>query len=224
MLDQLPMEYFQTSGSPTVDPPIPLADANGNHGIYFQQRIVEYRVKCGTAKSIFDVIEKKWTGLPLLCACRHSREVMVAVPLCMWGTIDRQRVREAFRSALLTSAIREATKCCMHGQPFIRGIVSRILLWVSECTDAKWLQIEEERKVILDEIESLDFDTQLWRNAGWTWTQATKPKLVFEIKGPVWFKWKYEVTADDIELDAEELRQKIIDNLELHGPAYLMLT
>ena len=126
MLNQMPAQYFKASGPLTIDPPIPLANANGNHGIYFQQKVVQYRVECGRAQSKFDVVEKKWTGLPPLCACRRSLEVTVAVPLCMWERVDRRRVRDAFRSALITSATREATKSCMRGQPFIRHIVSRI--------------------------------------------------------------------------------------------------
>ena len=117
------MRPFQATGSLTVDPPIPLANANGNHDIYFQQRVVQYDVQCGKAQSAFEVVEKKWMGLPLLCACRQSFEVTVAVPLCMWGRIDRRRVRDAFRSALVMSATREAAKCRMRGQPLIRDIV-----------------------------------------------------------------------------------------------------
>ena len=76
------------------------------------------------------------------------------------------------------------------------------------------MQIEEQRKSVLDEIESSTdavFDTQLWRDVG-----LTQASLVFEVKEPVPFKWTYKVTADDVELDAEELRQKIIDHLDLH--------
>ena len=215
MLDQMPVERFEAYGALTVDPPIPLANANGNRDIYFQQRVVQYKVECGTAKSTFDVVEKKWMGLPLLCACRRSLEVTVAVPLYMWGKIDRWDVRDAFRSALVTSASREATKSSLRGQPFIRDIVSRVWLCASGRTDAKRLQIEEKRKEVLDEIESSVFDMDHWRDllrdAGWTGAS-----LVFEVKDPVPFEWTYKVTADDLELDAEELRQKIIDHLEVH--------
>jgi hypothetical protein len=216
MLDQMPMERFEASGQLTISPPIPLANANGNRGIYFEQRVVPYRVECGTAESTFDVVEKKWTGLPLLCACRQSCEVKVAVPLCMWEKIDRRRVRDAFRSALVTSASREATNSCLRGQPLIRDIVSRISICrcVSEYTDGKRLQIEEQRKSVLDEIESstdVVFDTQLWRDAG-----LIPASLVFKVEEPVPFKWTYKVTADDVELDTEELRQKIVDHLDLH--------
>lgn len=123
MLDQLPIKRFHASGPLTVQPPIPLANANGNRGIYFQQQVVKYSVECGTAESTFDVVEKKWTGLPLLCACRQRLEVTIAVPLCMWGRIDRWRVRDAFTSALVTSAFSQAVKSSMRGQPFIREIV-----------------------------------------------------------------------------------------------------
>jgi len=123
MLDQMPLERFEASGPLTAYPPIPLADANGNRGIYFQQRVVEYRVEYGTAVSTFEIVEKKWTGLPLLCACRQSREVVVAVPLCMWGNVDRRRVQDAFRNALVLSASREAAKSCIRGQPLIRDLV-----------------------------------------------------------------------------------------------------
>ncbi len=126
MLNQMPMERFEASGPLNVYPPIPLADANGNRDIFFRQRVVTYHIECGTAKCTFDVVEKKWTGLPLLCACRQSLEVMVAVPLCMWGTIDRRRVRDAFRTAIITSATREAVNSCTRGQPLIRDLVSRI--------------------------------------------------------------------------------------------------
>ena len=139
MLYQMPVEYFEASGPLTIDPPIPLANANGNRDMYFQQKAAQYRVECGQAESKIDVIEKKWTGLPPLCACRRELEVTVAVPLCMWGKFDWRRVRDAFTSALVTSATREATKSGMRGQPFIRDIVSRISLFVSERTDAKWL-------------------------------------------------------------------------------------
>ena len=132
MLQQLPMEYFKASGQLTIDPPIPLANANGNRGIYFQQQVVQYRIESGRAKSKFLVVEKKWTGLPSLCACRRSPEVTVAVPLCMWERVDRRQVRDAFRSSLVTSATREATKSCLRGQPFIRDIVSRIQLCVGK--------------------------------------------------------------------------------------------
>lgn len=218
MLDQMPMRPFEATGSLAVDPPIPLANANGNRDMYFQQRVVQYDVKCGKAQSTFDVVEKKWTGLPLLCACRRSFEVTVAVPLCMWGGINRRRVRDAFRSALVMSATHEAAKSCLRGQPLIRDIVGRI--WAGRIngrTDTKLLQVEEQRKKVLDEIEASTgdvFDTGLWRAAGWT--QATHGSLVFEVEEPVPFKWTYNVTAEDVELDAEELRQKIIDYLDLH--------
>lgn len=215
MLEQMPVERFQTFGPLTVDPAIHLANANGNRGIHFQQRVVQYRVEYGTAQSTFDVVEKKWTGLPPLCACRQSLEVTVVVPLCMWGRIDWWRVRDAFKGALVTSATREATKSSMRGQPFIRDIVSRISLCVGGRTDAKGLQIEEQRKKVLDEIESSVFDMDLWRDlwrdAGWT-----HMSLEFEVKEPVPFKWTYKVNADDVELDAEALQQKIIDHLDVH--------
>jgi hypothetical protein len=128
MLEQLPMEPFKASGPLTIDPPIPLANANGNRDIHFQQRVALYRVECGEAETCFEVVEKKWTGLPMLCACRQRLEVKVAVPLCMWGRVDRWRVRDAFRSALINSASRQATRSCMRGQPLIRDIVSRLVL------------------------------------------------------------------------------------------------
>ena len=127
MLDQMPMERFKASGPLVIHPPVPLANANGNRDIYFQQRVTQYRVECGTAESSFDVVEKRWTGLPLLCACRRSLEVTVAVPLYMWGRIDRWRVRDAFRTALITSASRQASKSSMRGQPFIRELVRQDL-------------------------------------------------------------------------------------------------
>jgi hypothetical protein len=215
MISQLPVKRFEASGALIVDPPVPLADANGNRDICFQQRVVQYQVDYGTAQSTFEVVEKKWTGLPLLCACRRSLEVTVAIPRCMWGSVDRRRVRDAFRSSLVTSATQEATKSSLRGQPFIRDIVGRTWLCVSARTDAKRLQIEEQRKKVLDEIESSDFDTEFWRDllrdAG-----RTKASLVFEVKEPVPFKWTYKITADDVELDAEELQQKIIDHLDVH--------
>lgn len=65
---------------------------------------------------------------------------------------------------------------------------------------------------MLDEIESSAFvDTQVWRDAG-----LTAADLVFEVSEPVRFQWTYKVTADDVELDAEELRQKIVDHLDIH--------
>ena len=214
MLNQMPVERFQASGPVTIAA-IPLANDNGNHGIRFQQRVVQYRVECGTAESTIEAVEKKWTGLPSLCACRQSLEVTVVVPVCMWGKIDRWRVRDAFRGSLVTSASQEATKSSMRGQPFIRDIVSRISRCFGGRTDVKGLQIEEQRKKVLDEIESSVFDTHLWRDlwrdAGWTHVS-----LEFEVEEPVPFKWTYKVTADDVELDAEELRQKMIDHLDIN--------
>ena len=115
------------------------------------------------------------------------------------------------------SATHEAAKSCMRGQPLIRDIVGRIWGRINGRTYTKLLQVEEQRKKVFDEIEASTgdvFDTGLWRAAGWT--QATHGSLVFEVEEPVPFKWTYNVTAEDIELDAEELRQKIIDYLDLH--------
>ena len=64
---------------------------------------------------------------------------------------------------------------------------------------------------MLDEIEFSTFDTQLWRDVG-----LTEAYLLFEVEEPVRFQWTYKVTADDVELDAEELRQKMVDHLDLH--------
>ena len=133
MLNQMPVERFQASGPLDVKPAISLANGNGNQGIYFQQQLVQYRFECGTAESTFEVVEKNWTGLPPLCACRQSLEVTVVVPRCMWERIDRWRVRDAFRGSLVTSASQEATKSPMRGQPFIRDVVSRI----SRCFDGR---------------------------------------------------------------------------------------
>lgn len=221
MLNQMPMERFEASGPLDVDPPIPLANANGNRDIFFQQRVVRYHIECGTANSTFDVVEKKWTGLPLLCACRQSLEVTVAVPLCMWSMIDRWRVRDAFMTALVTSATREAVKSCTRGQPLIRDLVSRVWRCVGNCTEAKQLQIEEQRMMVMGEIEfSQDaiFDTRLWRYVG-----LTPASLVFKVEEPIPFNWTYRVTANDVELDPEELRQKIMDHLGTIDPASLLL-
>jgi len=94
---------FEATGSLTVDPPIPLANGDGNHDIYFQQRAVQYDVKCGEAQSAFTVVEKKRRGF-------HC-------------SAYRRRVREAFRSALVMSATHEAANSRTRGQPFIRDVV-----------------------------------------------------------------------------------------------------
>ena len=75
--------------------------------------------------------------------------------------------------------------------------------------------------VVLGEIESSQdavFDTHLWRYVG-----LTPASLVFKVEEPVPFNWTYKVTANDVELDPEELRQKMIDCLGSIDPASLLL-
>ncbi len=75
--------------------------------------------------------------------------------------------------------------------------------------------------VVLGEIDSSQdavFDTQLWRYVG-----LMPASLVFNVEEPVPFNWTYRVTADDVELDPGELRQKIIDHLGSIDPATLLL-